>query len=121
MASLIRGGPHFEGGSQTKKLQPDQFYATVGYPLKKAGEVPPQHKYLDSAKLAGLSNLNEDLTQAARNSLIDMIEWLTKTKGFTAQQAYAFTSVACDLRIGNVVDVPNYAVSTICPLEVFQK
>ena len=23
--------------------------------------------------------------------------------------------------IGNVVDVPNYAVSTICPLEVFQK
>jgi acetamidase/formamidase len=29
--------------------------------------------------------------------------------------------VACDLRIGNVVDVPNYAVSTICPLEVFQK
>jgi formamidase len=121
MLSMIRGGPHFEGGSQTKKLQPDQFYATIGYPLKKAGEVPPQHKYLDSAKLAGLSNLNEDLTQAARSSLIDMIEWLMKTKGLTSQQAYVFTSVACDLRIGNVVDVPNYAVSTICPLEVFQK
>ena len=121
MLSMIKGGPHFEGGSQTKKLQPDQFYATIGYPLKKAGEVPPQHKYLDSAKLAGLSNLNEDLTQAARSSLIDMIEWLMKTKGLTSQQAYVFTSVACDLRIGNVVDVPNYAVSTICPLEVFQK
>jgi len=121
MLSMIKGGPHFEGGAQTKKLQPDQFYATIGYPLKKAGEVPPQHKYLDSAKLAGLSNLNEDLTQAARSSLIDMIEWLMKTKGLTSQQAYVFTSVACDLRIGNVVDVPNYAVSTICPLEVFQK
>ena len=44
-----------------------------------------------------------------------------KTKGLTSQQAYVFTSVACDLRIGNVVDVPNYAVSTMCPLEVFQK
>ena len=121
MLSMIRGGPHFEGGSQIKKLEPDQFYATVGYPLKKAGEVPPQYKYLDSAKIAALSNLNEDLTQAARSSLIDMIEWLMKSKGLTSQQAYVFTSVACDLRIGNVVDVPNYAVSTMCPLEVFQK
>jgi formamidase len=121
MLSMIRGGPHFEGGSQIKKLEPDRFYATVGYPLKKAGEVPPQHKYLDSAKLPPLSNLNEDLTQAARSSLVDMIDWLQKNKGMTREQAYVFTSVACDLRIGNVVDVPNYAVSTICPLEVFQK
>ena len=120
MLSMIRGGPHFEGGSQIKKLEPDRFYATVGYPLKKVGEVPPQHKYLDSAKLPGLSNLNEDLTAAARSSLIDMIDWLTKNKGLTREQAYVFTSVACDLRIGNVVDVPNYAVSTICPLEVFK-
>ena len=36
-------------------------------------------------------------------------------------QAYVITSVACDLRIGNVVDLPNYAVSTICPLEIFRK
>jgi formamidase len=121
MLSMIRGGPHFEGGSQLKKLEPDQFHATVGYPLKKAGEVPPQHKYLDSAKIAPLTNLNEDLVIAARSSLVDMIDWLQKNKGLTREQAYVFTSVACDLRIGNVVDVPNYAVSTICPLEVFKK
>jgi formamidase len=121
MLSMIRGGPHFEGGSQLKKLEPDRFYATVGYPLKKAGEIPPQHKYLDSAKIAPLSNLNEDLVVAARSALVDMIDWLQKNKGMTREQAYVFASVACDLRIGNVVDVPNYAVSTICPLEVFQK
>jgi formamidase len=121
MLSMIRGGPHFEGGSQLKKLEPDRFHATVGYPLKKAGEVPPQHKYLDSAKIAALSNLNEDLVVAARSALIDMIDWLQKNKGMTREQAYVFTSVACDLRIGNVVDVPNYAVSTVCPLEVFEK
>ena len=120
MGSLVKG-PHFEGGSQLKQLAPDKFYATVGYPLKKAGEVPPQHAYLDSKKLGPLVNLNEDLTQAARASLMDMIDWLVKTKGYTADQAYVITSVACDLRIGNVVDVPNYAVSTICPLEIFKK
>jgi formamidase len=121
MAAMLKSGPHFEGGSQLKKLEPDKFYATVGYPLKKAGEVPPQHKYLDSAKLPALTNLNEDLVVAARNSLNEMIDWLVKTRGYTRQQAYIFTSVACDLRIGNVVDVPNYAVSTVCPLEVFKK
>ncbi len=121
MAALMKSGPHFEGGSQLKKLEPDKFYATVGYPLKKAGDVPPQHKYLDSAKLPALTNLNEDLVVAARNALNEMIDWLVKTKGYSRQQAYIFTSVACDLRIGNVVDVPNYAVSTVCPLEVFKK
>ena len=50
-----------------------------------------------------------------------MIEWLVKTKGYTKQQAYVITSVACDLRIGNLADLPNYAVSTICPLEIFDK
>ena len=120
MASVVRT-PHFEGGSQLKQLAPDQFYATVGYPLKNAGEVPPYSTYLDSKKIAPLTNLSEDLTQAARHSLIEMIEWLVKTKGYSRDQAYVITSVACDLRIGNVVDLPNYAVSTICPLEIFQK
>jgi len=120
MASLVKG-PHFEGGSQLKKLEPDQFYATVGYPLKKGGEIPPYTKYLESTKLAPLENLSEDLSQAARASLIEMIDWISKTKGYTPEQAYVICSVACDLRIGNVVDVPNYAVSTVLPLEIFKK
>lgn len=120
MASVVKT-PHFEGGSQMKQLAPDRFYATVGYPLKAAGEIPPYSTYLDSKKIAPLTNLSEDLTQAARHSLIEMIDWLVKTKGFSRDQAYVITSVACDLRIGNVVDLPNYAVSTICPLEIFKK
>lgn len=120
MASLVKT-PHFEGGSQIKALEPDAFYATVGYPLKSPGEALPYTTYLDSKKIAPLSNLSEDLTLAARHSLIQMIDWLVKTKGYTRDQAYVITSVACDLRIGNVVDLPNYAVSTICPMEIFSK
>jgi formamidase len=121
MASMMKAGPHFEGGSQLKKLEPDVFHATVAYPLKKAGEVPPQHKYLNGDKIAPLTNLSEDLTIAARGSLNEMIDWLSKTYGWSPVQAYVYSSVACDLRISNVVDVPNYAVTTICPLENIRK
>ncbi len=120
MASVIKQ-PHFEGGSQLKKLEPDSFHATVGYPLKNAGEVPPQWTYLDSEKIKPLTNLSNDVTLAARNSLIQMLDWLQATKGLTKEQAFVVTSVACDLRISNVVDVPNYAVTTICPTEIFGK
>ena len=119
MGSIIKSGPHFEGGSQIKALEPDRFYATIGYPIKDAGVDLPYSTYLDSKKLKPLSNLSEDLTAAARASLIEMIGWLVNTKGYTRQQAYVITSVACDVRIGNLVDLPNYAVSTICPLEIF--
>ncbi len=118
MASLIKQ-PMFEGGSQLKKLEPDSFHAVVGYPLKKAGEVPPQWAYLNSEKIKPLTNLSNDLTLAARNSVIAMLDWLMATKGLTKEQALVIVSIACDLRISNVVDVPNYAVTTICPMEIF--
>ena len=120
MGSIVKQ-PMFEGGSQIKALAPDRFHAVVGYPLKKAGEVPPQWAYLDSEKIKPLSNLSNDVTLAARNSLTAMIDWMVATKGLTKEQAFVITSVACDLHISNVVDVPNYAVTTICPLEIFDK
>ena len=42
-----------------------------------------------------------------------------REKGLTREQAYVLCSVAVDLRIGQVVDVPNYTVSAILPLHVF--
>jgi len=120
MASMVKQ-PQFEGGSQIKKLEPDSFHATVGYPFKNAGEVPPQWAYLDSEKIKPLTQLSNDLTLAARNSLLEMIDWLMANKGLSKEEAYVVTSVACDLRVGNVVDVPNYLVSTICPMEIFSK
>ena len=120
MGSLIKQ-PHFEGGAQIKALEPDRFHATVGFPFKEAGEIPPQWTYLDSEKIKPLSQLSNDITLAARNSLIQMLDWLQATKGLTREQSFVVMSVACDLRIGNVVDVPNYVVSTICPLEIFDE
>ena len=81
--------------------------------------LPPQWAYLDSEKIKPLTNLSNDLTLAARNSMIAMLDWLMATKGLSKEQALVIASVACDLRISNVVDVPNYAVTTICPMEIF--
>ena len=112
--------PHFEGGAQLKKLAPTSFYATTGLPLKQAGEVPIYSTYLESQKIESLTNLSEDLTLAARNALLEMIDYMVRTKGLTPEQAYVVASVAVDLRIGQVVDVPNYIVSAILPLDIFQ-
>jgi formamidase len=119
-AAFVRQ-PQFEGGDQLKLITPTAFHATVGYPIKRSGLVPPQHQYLDGAKIGPLANLSEDLTLAARDALLEMIDWMVRNKGLTREQAYILSSVAVDLRIGNLVDVPNFAVSAILDLGVFQK
>lgn len=112
-------GPQFEGDGQLKTIAPARFYATVGLPLKAAGEVPIYVTYIDGEKIGPLSNLSEDLTLAARNALIDMIDYMVREHGLTPEQAYVVASVAVDLRISQVVDVPNFIVSAFLPLEIF--
>jgi len=113
--------PHFEGGAQLKTIAPASFYATVGFPLKAKGEVPAFLTYLDGEKIGDLENLSEDLTLAARAALIDMIDYLERERGLSREQAYILSSVAVDLVVGQVVDVPNYTVSAIIDLEVFEE
>ena len=43
-----------------------------------------------------------------------MIE-LLEERGWTREQAYVICSVAVDLRVSNVVDVPNVTVSAFLP------
>ncbi len=120
-AFLLNNRPAFEGGDQLKDLQPDNFYSTIGYPLKQRGEVPPTHTaHYDLAEITRLENLSEDLTLAVRDALLKMIEYLQAAKGLTAEQAYLLSSVAVDLRIGNLVDVPNFAVYAVLSLDVFR-
>lgn len=61
----------------------------------------------------------EDATLAARNALLNMIDHLVDERGFTPQQAYAICSVAVDLKVSELVDVPNFVVSAFLPLDIF--
>jgi len=47
-----------------------------------------------------------------------MIE-LLEERGYTREQAYVLCSVAVDLKISNVVDVPNFVVSAFLPEDIF--
>jgi formamidase len=108
-----------------KDLEPERFLATMGIPIKPKGEMGAPFRYLDGARLGPLTNLSEDTTLAARDSLLKMIDLLTGPQSpskhkLTREQAYILCSVACDLKISNMVDIPNYIVTTVLHLDVFK-
>ena len=109
------------GNDQIIDMEPTRYYQTLGIPLKANGEIPPSHAYLDSEKLLNLANVSEDLTISARHALLQMIDYLVKEHGLTREQAYILCSVAVDLRVGQVVDVPNFIVSAVLNMDVFDK
>jgi acetamidase/formamidase len=56
---------------------------------------------------------------AARDATRRMIDWLGREHGLAAVQAYLLCSVAVDLRISEIVDMPNVIVTAHCPLGLF--
>jgi formamidase len=80
---------------------PRRFFATTGISVTKDGV-----------------NHSEDITLAARNALLNMIDHLGE-RGWTRQQAYAICSVAVDLKISQLVDAPNMLVSAFLPEDIF--
>jgi acetamidase/formamidase len=48
--------------------------------------------------------LDPDLDDAAKQALRDMIRWLVEIKGWNSEEAYVFCSLACDLRVTQLVD-----------------
>jgi formamidase len=91
-------GAQFTGSEEARPRR--RYYATTGLSMR--GEVQE----------------SEDATLAARNALLAMIDYL-RQRGFNRQQAYAICSVAVDLRISEVVDVPNFVVTAFLPLDIF--
>ena len=81
---------------------PRNLIATMGMPITPEGR-----------------NENCDITLAARNAVIEMIQ-LLEERGWTREQAYVLCSVAVDLRVSNVVDVPNVTVSALLPEDIFR-
>lgn len=62
----------------------------------------------------------EEAGLAARAALLAMIDYLVDARGYTREQAYCICSVAVDLHLSQIVDMPNYTVSAFLPLEIFE-
>jgi len=81
---------------------PRRFVATMDIPVDETG-----------------INKGEDLNLACRNAPLIMIDSLGE-RGFNREAGLCHCSVAVDLRISNVVDVPNYVVSALLPLDIYE-
>jgi formamidase len=92
--------PRFSHAKYDNRLERN-FIATMGMPVTPDGRQE-----------------NCDLNLAARNAVLEMIK-LLEERGWTREQAYVLCSVAVDLRVSNVVDVPNVTVSALLPEDIF--
>jgi acetamidase/formamidase len=65
------------------------------------------------------TGVHDDLTEAAREAVRSAIAYIQETYGRTREEAYAIASVACDLRIHEIVDAPNWVVGAFIPESMF--
>jgi acetamidase/formamidase len=83
--------------------------------------------HLPSAQLADsersayhvCTGIGPDLFEAARDATRAVIDHIVARYGHTRQQAYAIASVAVDLRIHEIVDMPNWVVGAFLPEAIF--
>ncbi len=80
---------------------------------------PDPHAALRNGGRYATDGIGPDLMTAARDALRRMIEWLGRDHGLDPMQAYLLCSVVADLRISEIVDVPNFVVTAHCPLGIF--
>ena len=66
------------------------------------------------------TGVGPDLMENAKKAVRAMIDWLVRDQGLSLHEAYAICSVAGDLKISEVVDIPNWIVSMTVPRGIFE-
>lgn len=79
----------------------------------------PVSRHLDAKGYHVTTGIGPDLMQGAKDAVSGMIDLLGKTHGLSAIDAYMLCSVCGDLRISEIVDMPNWVVSFYFPKVVF--
>jgi acetamidase/formamidase len=79
----------------------------------------PVTRHLDAKGYEATTGIGPDLMLAARAAVRSMIDLLTREHGMPAMDAYLLCSVCGDLRISEIVDMPNWTVSFYFPRVVF--
>ncbi len=100
---------------------PMQIALRIG--LRKAAQLPAPQFLVPAGELARVeaggfhvcTGVAPDLMQASRDAVRAALELLARTRGMDPEEAYALVSVACDLRIHQLVDAPNWTVGCFVP------
>lgn len=96
------------------------------FSLKKDARLPFPYFETPSAGPRDLSErgylattgIGPDLLKATKEAVRYMVDLLAKEYGFSPELAYMLCSVACDLKVSEVVDAPNWVVSAYLPRKI---
>ena len=79
----------------------------------------PVTRHFDGMGYDVTMGIGPDLMTAARAALNDMVDLVAAEQGMAPVEAYMLCSVCADLRINEIVDMPNWVVSCYFPRIVF--
>lgn len=104
------------------------MYAAFRFDLVKGKNLPaPQFKTpgaltpkSEGAGWYATMGVNTDLMEATKNSLRAMVAHMSETYSMEPVEAYLLASLVVDLKISEVVDQPNWIVSSYLPLAIFR-
>lgn len=80
----------------------------------------PVTRHLDEMGYEVTTGIGSDLFEGAQAAVSNMIDLLCALHGYSAVDAYMLCSVCGDLRISEIVDMPNWVVSFYFPKVVLQ-
>ncbi len=80
----------------------------------------PVTRHLDAKGYEVTTGIGSDLMEGARSAVMQMVDLLSARHGLAAVDAYMLCSVCADLRISEIVDMPNWVVSFYFPRAVFE-
>jgi acetamidase/formamidase len=80
----------------------------------------PVARHLDVKGYDVTTGIGPDLMQGARSAVMQMIDLISARHGLNPVDAYMLSSVCADLRISEIVDMPNWVVSFYFPRIVFE-
>jgi|TARA_B110000438_G_C15771816_1_gene632237 formamidase len=66
-----------------------------------------------------VTGIGPDLFESSKNAVQEMIELLVKKINITPSNAYMLCSVCADLKISEIVDIPNFVVTCHLPKYIF--
>jgi acetamidase/formamidase len=102
---------------------------TLRFSVRKDFSIDAPHYDLPAGALARESKesyhvstgVGPELMEATRDAVRATIAYMGDRHGLDREEAYALASVACDLRIHEVVDAPNWVVGAFLPESIFDE